>query len=138
MRTDREMALNAIKVGDIFHAEASSGASLLCLTMAVTDTQIQARNVATQIIYDFDRRTGFADWFVYGTHYTCSIDSIAPLPPDIHEILLSLDQKYRECEYRLAEDPDWESAPGESHLTKEQIRGLLFVADFYPANQLPA
>jgi hypothetical protein len=137
MSIDRENALKAINVGDIFHAEASNGASLLCLTMTVTPATIQARNVATQIIYDFDRCTGIADWFVYGTHYICSIDSVAPLPADIHEIMLSLDRKYRACEYKLAEDPDWQSAPGESHLTTEQIRGLLFVAKFYPENPIP-
>jgi hypothetical protein len=133
---NRATILAKIAVGDIFHAAATNGASLLCLTMSVTGSIIQARNVATQIIYDFDRQTGHADWFVYGAHYTCLIDSVASLPADIHEIMLSLDRKYRECEYRLAEDADWQPAPGESHLTKEQIRGLLFVGDFYRANPI--
>lgn len=135
---DRITLLSKIAVGDMFHANASNGASLLCLAMAVTATTIQARNVATQIIYDFDRRTGLAEWFVFGKRYICTIDSVATLPQDIHEIMLSLDQKYREGEYRDAEDPERELQPGEAALTKEQIRGLLFVSEFYPANPLPS
>jgi len=135
---DRATILAKIAVGDIFHAKAGNGASLLCLTMAVTATTVQARNVATQIIYDFDRRTGLADWFVFGKRYICTIDSVATLPQDIHEIMLSLDQHGREGEYRDAEDPERELQPGEAALTKEQIRGLLFMSEFYPANPLPS
>ena len=134
---DRAAALGRIAVGDMFHANASNGASLLCLTMAVTSTTIQARNVATQIIYDFDRCSGLADWVVFGKRYVCTIDSVATLPKDIHEIMLSLDQKYREGEYRDAEDPERKLQPGEAALTKEQVRGLLFVSKFYAANPLP-
>ena len=135
---DRATQLANIAVGDIFHAGATNGASLLCLAMSVTESTIQARNVATQIIYDFDRRTGHAGWFVFGTHYTCLIDSVAPLPADIYAIMLSLDQNGRDGEYRDAEDPERELQPGEAALTKEQIRGLLFVSEFYPANPLPS
>jgi hypothetical protein len=136
MTTDRKAALAAIAVGDIFHAEASNGASLLCLTMSVTDKTIQARNVATQIIYDFDRATGHADWYVYGTRYDCTIESVAPLPSDIHEILLGLDRKYREAEYRRAADPEWEMPPEQARLSEEEKRGLLFVSHFYPDNSI--
>jgi len=127
---DRQRALKRISVGDIFHAHAPGGPSLICLTMSVTETMIQARNVATQIIYDFDRQTGVADWYVFSEHTTCTIDSVAPLPADIHEIMLSIDRKGRESEYREAEDPD---RPGEYALTDEERRGLLFVSYFYPA-----
>lgn len=113
-----------------FHASATNGASLLCLTMSVTGSTIQARNVATQIIYDFDRRTGIADWYVSWEHYICTIDSVAPLPADIHEIMLSIDRKGREGEYREAEDPD---GPWEYTLTDEERRGLLFISYFHPA-----
>jgi hypothetical protein len=99
MPSGRERALRDIAAGNMFHASAANGASLLCLTMAVTEHVIQARNVATQIIYDFDRCTGRATWYVFGTPYECMIDSVAPLPPDIHEIMLSLDRKGREAEY---------------------------------------
>jgi hypothetical protein len=127
---DRYRALKKIVVGDIFHAGAANGASLICLAMSVTETVIQARNVATQIIYDFNRQTGVADWYIFSEHYICTIDSVAPLPADIHEIMLSIDRKGRESEYREAEDPD---GPGQYALTDEERRGLLFVGYFYPA-----
>jgi len=134
--TDRQTALAAIAVGDIFHAEASNGASLICLTMSVSEKTIQARNVATQIIYDFDRTTGHADWYVPGTCYDCTIDSIAPLPSDIHQIMLGLDRKHRELEYRQSEDPGWTPLPEQLHFTKDEIRGLLFVDNFYEKNPI--
>ena len=99
-------------------------------------TTILARNVATQIIYLFDRRTGHAQWNVQGMIYDCAIDSVAPLPPDIHEILLGLDRKGRDVEYRRAADPDWEMPLGQARLTAEEKRGLLFVSHFYPENPL--
>jgi hypothetical protein len=136
MGTNREAALRSIAVDDLFHANASNGASLLCLAMGITPTKIVARNVATQIIYDFDRATGHADWYVYGTHYTCMIDSVAPLPSDIHDIMLGLDRKYREAEYRRAEDPEWEMPPEQARLTEDEKRGLLFVSHFYPKNPI--
>jgi len=134
--TDRQTALAAIAVGDIFHAEASNGASLICLTMSVSEKTIQARNVATQIIYDFDRTTGHADWYVSGTCYDCMIDSAAPLPSDIHQIMLGLDRKHRDLEYRQAEDPRWTPLPEQLHFTKDEIRGLLFVDNFYEKNPI--
>jgi len=132
----RELALAKISAGDFFHASATNGASLLCLTMSVTGTTILARNVATQIVYHFDRSTGHAQWNVYGTTYDCAIDSVAPLPPDIREILLGLDRKGRGFEYCRAEDPDWEMPPGQARLTEEEKRGLLFVSHFYPENPI--
>ncbi|SRR5260370_26938833 len=133
---DRELALAKIEVGDLFHASATNGASLLCLTMSVTATTILARNVATQIIYDFDRRTGFVQWNVCGTVYDCTIDSVALLPADIQESLLSLDRKGRYGEYRRAEDPEWVMPAEQARLSEEEKRGLLFVSHFYPANPI--
>ena len=133
---DRESVLAKIAIGDFFHASATNGASLLCLTMSVTATTILARNVATQIVYDFDRRTGFAQWNVHGTIYDCTIDSVAPLPTDIRESLMSLDRKGRHGEYRRAEDPDWVMPAEQARLTEEEKRGLLFVSCFYPENPI--
>ena len=88
--------------------------------------------MTTQSVHWFDRTTGAeidADRVV--------IDSIEPLPDDIREIILGLDQKYREDEYRWAEDPDWEPPEGSSRLTPEQRRAILFIAKFYSAHPLP-
>jgi len=132
--TEREAALKRIAVGDIFHASIHpySGPSYICLALQVHEDRIFARRMTIQSVHWFDRATGAEiddDRVV--------IDSVAPLPDDIHEIMLALDQKYRENEYRWAEDPDWEPAEGSSRLTPDERRAILFIADFYPAHPLP-
>ena len=69
--------------------------------MSVRERIIQARTLTTQEILEFDRDIGIADHVLYGQSYRYVIDSVAPLPPDIHEIMLSIDRKYREAEERF-------------------------------------
>jgi fatty-acyl-CoA synthase len=131
--TDRDAALRTISVGDIFHAGVGrSGASYPCLVLRIRENAIFARRITTQSVHWFDRTTG-----VEIDEDAVVIDSIAPLPDDIREIMLGLDRKYREDEVRRAENPDWEMPEEEVKLTKAQIRGLLFIAHFYPAHPLP-
>ena len=132
--TDREAALQKITVGDIFHASLrpDSGPSYICLTLQEHDDRIFARRTTIQSVHWFDRKTG-----VEIGDDRVVIDSVEPLPEDIRKIILGLDQKYREDEYRWAEDPDWEPPEGSSRLTLDQRRALLFIADFYPAHRLP-
>ena len=40
-------------------------------------------------------------------------------------------------ERAMAKAPDWEPPEDYFHHSKDQIRALLFIADFYPKNQLP-
>jgi len=132
--TEREAALNRIAVGDIFHARIrpDSGPSYICLALQVHADRIFARRTTIQSVHWFDRKTGAEiddDRVV--------IDSVEPLPEDIRKIILGLDQKYREDEYRWAEDADWEPPEGSSRLTPEQRRAFRFIADFYPAHPLP-
>jgi len=102
--TDRETALRTIAVGDLFHAAVGrSGASYPCLTLQVRENAIFARRMTTQSVHWFDRATG-----VEIGQNAVVIDSVAPLPDDIREIMLGLDRIYREAEYRRAEEPDWE------------------------------
>jgi len=129
---DRKTALRNIAVGDIFHAEAPNGASLICLTRSVTETKIHARRVTTQSYHEFDRTTGVEEC----ERNPCTIDSVAPLPPDIQNIILGLDRKYREAEYQRAEYPDKPWDPGESRLTDDQKRALLFVGSFHRENPI--
>jgi hypothetical protein len=131
--TDREAAIKKIAVGDIFHARAINDASFICLALEIREKTIFARRVTTQSIHEFDRVTGIEG----PEHSPLVIDSVEPLPDDIREIMLGLDQKYREVEYRQAEDPDWEPPEGSSRLTPEQRRAILFVVKFYPAHPLP-
>jgi hypothetical protein len=123
--TDRQAALRAISVGDIFHAEAPNGASLICLALSITETTIRGKTVTTQFYYDFDRTTGIAE--SGDERIPCRIDSVAPLPLDIHETMMSLDRKFSQ------ED---NGDPTQFWLTDRERRGLLFVADFYPANPI--
>ena len=120
---DRKTALAKLAVGDIFHGESTSGASLICLVTSVTEETIMARTMTTQLSFQFDRRTGIAQW---GAELNlCSIDSTAPLPMEIHNVLLGLDQRYR-----LGQEPE------RFRLTDAEKRALVFVASYYPANLL--
>jgi hypothetical protein len=136
--TDRQIALRAVEAGQLFYAVDAAGPVRICLVMLVTETTILARSVTTQEIIEFDRNTGYAAHKHYGFEFNYLIASIAPLPPDIHEIMLSLDRNGRAFEEKLAEDPDYESPPDRSILNDEQRRGLLFIAEFYRAHPLPA
>jgi len=59
---DRETSLGKLLVGDIFHAEAPNGASLICLVTVLTEATIEARTLTHQMQLEFDRKTGVAAW----------------------------------------------------------------------------
>jgi hypothetical protein len=118
-----ESALKRISAGDIFHASAPNGASMICLASEVTESIIHAKTVTSQFVFEFDRTTGVADWEYEGRRVRCVIDSVAPLPPEVHALMLELKEKY--------------STPSEDgRLTVDQKRALLFVSRFYPENPL--
>lgn len=130
--TNRGAALKKIAIGDIFHAGGTNGASFICLALQVRESAVFARRVTTQSVHWFDRTTGFDQ-----DNPKIVIDSVAPLPDDIREIMLGIDRLFREAEYRRAEEPDWKSPEDHFRQSKDQIRALLFVAEFYPAHPLP-
>ena len=90
---DRQTALTQLTIGDIFLAEHPSGASLICLVTSITPTIIRARRVTTQDDVEFDRITGM-ERLAGGASGRVRIDSIAPLPTEIREVILGLDRKY--------------------------------------------
>ena len=55
-------------------------------------------------------------------------------PADIRDILLGLDRKYREAEYRRAEDPQWQLPEAAAKLTKDEIRALLSIGKIHESN----
>ena len=118
---DWRRPLSRLVVGDIFHAKCPNGASFICLVEAVTDDRILARRVTTQDNVEFDRNTGTT----LENEVPCTIDSIAPLPLEIHNIMLGLDRKMR-----LQRDPE------KFKLNKEEIQAIHFVNAYYPANPL--
>ena len=113
--------LSRLVVGDIFNAECPNGASLICVVEAVTDDRIKARRITTQDHLEFDRLTGAT----LGYKVPCTINSVAPLPVEIHNVMLGLDRKMR-----LQGDPE------KYRLNKEEIQAIHFVNAYYPANPL--
>jgi hypothetical protein len=118
-----ERLLQSLALGDIFHAESTNGASLICLVTSVSELAIEARTVTTQIRIRFDRHTGKAVW---GEHdISCSIDSIARLPSEIRSVLLGIDEKF-----------GLERNVERLRLTDAEKRALIFVDDYYAANRI--
>lgn len=94
--TDRETALRNLAVGDIFHAHSRNGASLVCLVTALDDGTIYARRIHTQDDERFDRITGVE----CGKEHT-KIDCVAPLPPEIYNVFVAMDQRYQDAHERI-------------------------------------
>jgi hypothetical protein len=107
--TDRKTLLGKLVVGDVFHATDPKGASLICLTVAVTEATIQARRVTTQEHLEFDQQTGIEEC----GDKPSKIDSVAPLPFAVLNVILGIDRKYR-----LLQDPE------QGILTDGEIRAL--------------
>jgi hypothetical protein len=119
---DREIMLSKLVVGDIFQADGLNGAHAPCLIYAVTATIIKARSVTTQAHYEFSRETGIGNW---RDGLPVTISSIAPLPVEIHNIILGMDRKYR-----LLRNIK------EAALTDDEIRALLFLSEHHLSNQI--
>jgi hypothetical protein len=120
---DRKTLLGRLAVGDVFHAESSKAPSLICLVITVTETTIQARTVTSGECFEFDRRTGVAQWVDEAV--SCTIDSVAPLPVDIYNVILGLDRKFR-----LEQDPR------RARLNDAEREALIYVDTHYSSNRL--
>jgi len=121
---DRAYILKQLVVGDIFHAVSANGAATpVCLVTAVTETTIQARAITTQQHFEFDRRTGATEWGDDKIPY--SIESVSPLPVEIHNVLLGLDRKGR-----LERDVE------RYKLSEAEKKALLFIDSHYDSNRL--
>lgn len=118
---NRATELGRLLVGDIFHAACPNGASLICLVEVIAADRIQARRVTSQDHWEFDRVTGRT----IGLETACIIDSVAPLPRQIHDVMLGLDRKMR-----LQRDPE------KFKLDREEMQALQFTAHYYRANPL--
>jgi hypothetical protein len=99
------------------------------LVTSVSDSTIYARRIATQDDLKFDRQTGIELGEVKSR-----IDCMVPLPPDIHNLFLELDQKYqafREME-RNGVEPDTEHY----RLSAAEKRALLFIDEHISSNPI--
>ena len=119
---DRKTLLGELAVGDPFHAEVPNGAKLICLAVSVTEATIQARRVTTQESIEFDRQTGVE---ICGDPPNCRIDSVAPLPDDLLNVILGIDGKYR-----LEQDLE------RLKLTDAEIKALVYAGAHYASNPL--
>ena len=122
---DRKDQLARLVVGDIFHAHPSSpeGASLICLVVSVTETTNRATTVTTQMQTEFDRQTGEGVWG--DDRVPCTIDSTAPLPVEVHNVMLGLDRKNR-----------LERLPERVKPNDAEIQALLFLDAHYASDPL--
>jgi hypothetical protein len=119
---DRKTLLGRLVVGDVFHASGQKGASLICLTVSITETTIQARRVTTQEDLEFDRQTGIENC---DDRPVSKIDSVAPLPLAVLNVILGIDRKYR-----LLQDPE------QGKLTDAEIKALMYTGPHYASNPL--
>jgi len=121
-----ENLLRNLRSGDIFHGHGSNGAEFIALVTEVRGEIIEARTMTSQIELLFDRETGESVWtefpFWRDNNVSCVIDSIAPLPLEIHEVLLGLDRKMR-----LERDPE------RVKFTEAEKNALLFISAHYPS-----
>jgi hypothetical protein len=126
---DRAAALSNLAAGDMFHGRSPNRASLICLVTAVTKSTIFARRITTQDDLEFDRQTGISL-----DDIESRIDCVAPLPPDIIEVFLNLDRKYRAFQEldRTGAEPDL----SRYKLTPEEHRALLAIDDHIEANPI--
>lgn len=108
--------LSKLVPGDIIHGHHPAGASLICLVEAVTSDLIETRRITTQRHITFDIESGVEIDFP-----ECRLDSIAPLPVDVHNVLLGLDRRMR---------------LGNVPLNQAEAQALSFATNFYRAHPL--
>ena len=115
--------LENLTLGDIFHASSPNGASLTCVVTDIRGDTIYARVIMSQICIIFDKQTGSAR---RGERQViCTIDSIAPLPTDIRNVMLGIDLKFRSNRDRE-----------HLQLTKSEAAAVLFLKSHYAASPL--
>jgi hypothetical protein len=120
--TDRKTLLGRLAVGDVFHASSAKGASLICLAVSISEAAIEARRVTTQEDLEFDRETGIEKC---DDGPVSRIDSVAPLPLAVLNVILGIDRKYR-----LLQDPE------QGKLTDAEIKALMYTGPHYALNPL--
>jgi hypothetical protein len=129
---DRSFLIGNLRVGDIFHAEYPNGAKCICLVLSVNDSTIQARRVTSQENLEFDRQTGVEK--AGGEEVLAVIDSVAPLPADIHDVFLELDRKYGAV---YGQKEVFEQNPEYFKLTDAEKKAFRFIDSHYAENPLP-
>ena len=115
---DLRAKLSLLVPGDIIRGHDSGGAILICLVEAVGPDRIETRRVTTQGHVTFHVETGEE----VGNPES-RLDTLEPLPLDVHNALLGLDRKMR---------------LGTLPLSEAEKEALQFVAHFYSAHPVEA
>lgn len=116
--------------GDIIHATRFGPSSIICVVESVAGGFIRTRSIAQQHAIDFDIETGVGAWRdeLFGDEpIECQIDSIEPLPREIHDALIEQDRRHR-----LISDPERWRAGGE-----EEWKAWPSAQEFFKRNPLP-
>jgi len=123
MSVARQLALSAVKVGDVIYGVSGNGNEKLLLVYEANEDGFSVRHITTNTSAEFDRH-GRARPIAGGG--TCTIASIAALPADQYKVALALDRKVR----TKAKDVGY-------NLTEAEIHLILTYGDFFRAHPLP-
>ena len=123
MSSARERALDSIKVGDVIFAVAAGGQEKLMLVYEADQDSILARHVTSQTRVAFGR-DGESRQVPDGG--TCTITSVASLPPRDYEVVIGLDHKMRTAKELT-----------DLRLSKDEVDLLLRHVAFFKAHPLP-
>jgi hypothetical protein len=121
--TSRSQALQAIVAGNLIYGIGDAGRGDLLLVYGANDTAFYARNVPNQMTYRFDQ-DGEGRRIEDGRK--CTIVSIAALPPEQHQVAISLDR-------RMGSKPEYP----DTRLTEDEIQLILTHARFFEERLLP-
>jgi hypothetical protein len=131
---DRKSLIGGLAVGDIFHAEYPNGASCICLVLWVNNETVKARRVTTQETLEFDRESGIEN--DNNAHSLATINSVAPLPKEVHDVFLAMDRKYQHF-MAMDEKSRFAQEPEKFKLTNPEKEAFRFVDTYYPSHPLP-
>jgi hypothetical protein len=124
MSLDLLIKLEGLEAGDVFNVLCPNGASWLFLTLSTSSGRIVARNITSQKLHIFCKESGRLE-NATDHESECVIASVAPLPVDVHQVLLGLDRRYR-----IGQKPEC------FKLTKEEIEAFLFLDKHHKDNPL--
>jgi hypothetical protein len=130
--TDRKVLLAKLAVGDIFHAEYPNDAKCIGLVLSIDTDTILARRVTSQENLKFDRQTGVEK--APDGEPQAVINSVAPLPLEIHNVFVELDRKYGAVH---GQKDIFEKNPEYFKLSEAEKKAFLFIDSHYSANLLP-
>ena len=118
----KNIHLKKLVIGDIFNAKSVNAPYILCLVTCIEDKIIYARRITDQENFEFDIDTGKE---INSENNICEISSIAPLPMEIYNSLISLERKMRLTEHE-----------NKFKLDEFEKKALLYIQDFYDENRL--